>query len=69
MFGMRHKVEDNFIRVTQRRVPSVIQRHTGTHVGGHKSMSKHDAVAKAITRNDIVCGCSAIFFGCFAMFL
>ena len=62
MLDMRHKVEGNFIRVTRRHVLGVIQRRTGTHVGGHGGTSKQDAVTKAITRKDIVCGYSVMFF-------
>ena len=62
MLIKRHKVEGNFIKVTQRHVLGVIQRRTCTHVGGHGGTSKEDAVAKAITEKDIVCKCSAMFF-------
>ena len=33
----RSENEANFIRVARRSVPGVIQRHTGTHVGGHRN--------------------------------
>ena len=33
----RSEDEANFIRAARGRVPGVIQRHTGTHVGGHRN--------------------------------
>ena len=35
MLVKRHKVEGDLIRLTRRHAPDVIQRCTGTHVGGH----------------------------------
>ena len=61
MLDMRHKVECNFIRVTRRFVPGMIQRCTGT-LGRHGDTRMQDVVAKAIIEKDIVCGYSAIFF-------
>ena len=46
MVVKRHKVEGNFIRVTQRCAPGVIQRRTGAHVDEHEGTSKQDAIAR-----------------------
>ena len=69
MFDMRHKVEGNFIRVTQRRVPGMIQRCTGTHVGRHGGTSKKDAFAKAITERILCVDALLYFFIYFVMVL
>ena len=42
----RSEDEVIFIRVARRRVLSVIQRRTGTHVGGHRNTEAHVAMLK-----------------------
>ena len=42
----RSEDEANFIRATRGRVPGVIQRRTGTHVGGHRNTEAHVAMLK-----------------------
>ena len=42
----RSEDEANFIRAARGHVPGVIQRHTGTHVGGHKNTEAQVAMLK-----------------------
>ena len=42
----RSEDEANFIRVAQGRVPGVIQRRTGTHVGEHRNTKAQVAMLK-----------------------
>ena len=43
----RSKGEAIFIRAARGRVLSVIQRRTGTHVGGHRNTEAHVAMLKS----------------------
>ena len=42
----RSENESNFIRAARGRVPGVIQRRTGTHVGGHRNTEAQVAMLK-----------------------
>ena len=42
----RSEDEANFIRAARGRVPGVIQRRTGTHVGGHRNTEAQVAMLK-----------------------
>ena len=42
----RSEDEANFIRAARGRVPGVIQRCTGTHVGGHRNTEAQVAMLK-----------------------
>ena len=42
----RSEDEANFIRATQGRVPGVIQRRTGTHVGRHRNIEAQVTMLK-----------------------
>ena len=42
----RSEDEANFIRAARGRVPGVIQRHTGTHVDGHRNTEAQVAMLK-----------------------
>ena len=42
----RSEDEANFIRATRGRVPGVVQRCTGTHVGEHKNTEAQVAMLK-----------------------
>ena len=42
----RSKDEANFIRAAQGGIPGVIQRRTGTHVGGHRNTEAQIAMLK-----------------------
>ena len=42
----RSEDEANFIRAPRGRIPGVIQRHTSTHVGGHRNTEAQVAMLK-----------------------
>ena len=50
----RSEDEANFIRAARGRVPSVIQRRTGTHVGGHRNTEAQVAMLKPSQKGSLI---------------
>ena len=50
----RSEDEANYIRAARGHVLSVIQRHTGTHMGGHKNTEAQVAMLKPSQKGSMI---------------